>query len=281
MSRIKDVFAATKTHGRALLVPYITAGDPHPGHTVELMHALVEGGADILELGVPFSDPMADGPVIQAACERALAAGTTLRDVLGMVQQFRQKDANTPIVLMGYLNPVECMGYSVFSAAAAEAGVDGVLLVDLTPEEAPPIRAVMTDAGMDCVFLVAPNTPDGRVKSIDAQAGGYLYYVSFKGVTGASQLDVGAVSSRVDEIRRLSSLPVAVGFGIRDADSAAQIAAVADAVVVGSAVISTIQSAGQALPEQCAAVTALVQGMREAMDAVSSPNRLSTTEAES
>ena len=269
MNRLAERFDDLKAAGKRALIPYLTAGDPDPSHSVPLMHALVEGGADILELGVPFSDPMADGPVIQAACERALEAGTTLARVLEMVEEFRRRDAHTPVVLMGYLNPVECMGYADFAARAAKAGVDGVLLVDLTPEEAPPVSAVLREQGLDCVFLAAPNTTDQRIRDIDSQASGYLYYVSFKGVTGANRLDVPAVSKRVGEIRQLTRLPVAVGFGIRDAASAASVAEAADAVVVGSAVITAVQEAGAELTAQCDAVRNLVAGMRSAMDAVS------------
>lgn len=240
MSRIASRFASLQHAGRKALVPYITAGDPHPTRTVRLMHALVEGGADLIELGMPFSDPMADGPVIQLACERALAAGTTLRGVLAMVAEFRQRDFSTPVVLMGYLNPVEAMGIASFAEAAVAAGVDAVLLVDLAIEEAPEVLPVLRNAGLDTVFLLAPTSSDERIAAVAGLASGYLYYVSLKGVTGAASLDVASVTDNLRRIRRETGLPVAVGFGIRDAESAARVARVADAVVVGSALVAEI-----------------------------------------
>jgi len=241
MSRIKGVFDALRARGRKALVPYITAGDPHPRHTVALMHALVKGGADLIELGVPFSDPMADGPVIQLACERALAHGTSLWQVLEMVMEFRQTDSATPVVLMGYLNPIEARGFGKFAERARAAGVDGVLVVDLAVEEAPEIAPVFRAAGLDCIFLLAPTSSAARIAAIAEQASGYLYYVSLKGVTGAATLDIASVEAKVAEIRRQTQLPIAVGFGIRDAESAAKVGQVADAVVVGSALVSQIE----------------------------------------
>jgi tryptophan synthase alpha chain len=241
MSRIQGVFEKLRSEGRKALVPYITAGDPHPRHTVALMHALVRGGADLIELGVPFSDPMADGPVIQLACERALVHGTSLWQVMEMVQEFRRSDDTTPVVLMGYLNPIEARGYEQFAARAKQAGVDGVLVVDLAVEEAPEIAPMFRAAGLDCIFLLAPTSSQARIAAVAEQASGYLYYVSLKGVTGAANLDVASVADKLAEIRRHTRLPLAVGFGIRDAVSAARVAAVADAVVVGSALVSQIE----------------------------------------
>ncbi|TJY62244.1 tryptophan synthase subunit alpha [Sinimarinibacterium sp. CAU 1509] len=240
-SRIQRVFSELKQQGRKGLVPYITAGDPSPAATVGLMHALVRGGADVIELGVPFSDPMADGPTIQLACERALAHGTGLWDVIDMVAEFRRDDQQTPVVLMGYLNPIETRGIDAFAERAQAAGVDGVLIVDLAVEEAdeylPPLRA----RGLDCIFLLAPTSSDARIETIARHASGYLYYVSLKGVTGAASLDIVSVTEKLEQIRRHSTLPLAVGFGIRDAASARAVGAVADAVVVGSALVSEIE----------------------------------------
>ncbi len=261
MSRIGERFQALRAAGRTALVPYLTAGDPEPAATVPLMHRLVAAGADLLELGVPFSDPMADGPVIQAACERALAHGVRLRDVLEMVAAFRREDPETPVVLMGYLNPVEAMGYQAFATEAAAAGVDGVLTVDLPPEEAGPLVAELRPRGLDPVFLAAPTTTEARARRIAEQAGGFLYYVSLKGVTGAGHLDVGEVARRVEALRAAVALPVGVGFGIRDPRSAARVARVADAVVVGSALVDRLAREGEE------AAVALLAALREAVDA--------------
>jgi tryptophan synthase alpha chain len=240
VSRLTKTFAALKTRRRKGLIPYITAGDPHPKHTVALMQALVDGGADVIELGVPFSDPMADGPVIQLACERALAHGTHLWQVIDLVAQFRRKNAETPVVLMGYLNPIEARGVAAFAQRARAAGVDGVLSVDLAMEEASGMAPQLRAQQLDNIFLVAPTSPPARIAAIAREASGYLYYVSLKGVTGAKTLDVGSVAAQVTEIRRHSKLPVAVGFGVRDAATAARVAQVADAVVVGSALVGEI-----------------------------------------
>lgn len=266
MSRIAACFTRLRAAGRKALIPYVTAGDPHPAVTVPLMHALVEAGADILELGIPFSDPMADGPVIQQACERALLHHTGLRQVLEMVRAFRADNDTTPVVLMGYLNPVEVMGYETFARAAAAAGVDGVLTVDLPPEEGGELMACLREHRLDPIFLLAPNSTPARVKKICAAASGFVYYVSLKGVTGAASLDTEAVARKLKEIRAVTDLPIGVGFGIRDGDSAARVAAVADAVVVGSALVSKIGAlAGtpDKIPAQAAAVIA---EMRRAMD---------------
>lgn len=267
MSRIAARFAALAKTGRKALIPFVTAGDPHPDVTVPLMHAMVAAGADIIELGVPFSDPMADGPVIQAACERALKHHVSLRNVLDMVRRFREQDQETPVILMGYLNPVEVMGYAVFAESSQNAGVDGVLTVDLPPEEAGTFLNDLQQAGIDPIFLLSPTTSEERVRKVAGVASGFLYYVSFKGVTGANRLDVGAVASKLGSIRKLTSLPVGVGFGIRDAQSAAEVSGVADAVVVGSALVKRIAELAEQ-PERIAeAVSAVLKDMRQAMDA--------------
>jgi tryptophan synthase alpha chain len=267
MNRIEKRFAALRAAGRKALVPYFTAGDPHPRHTVAIMHALVRGGADIIELGVPFSDPMADGPVIQLACERALAHGTGLWDILDMVEAFRREDATTPVVLMGYLNPIETRGIEAFAERARAVGVDGVLIVDLAIEEAQDYLPALRKRGLDCIFLLAPTSPEQRIRAVAHAASGYLYYVSLKGVTGAASLDVDAVSAKLAEIRRYSALPLAVGFGIRDAASARAVGRVADGVVVGSALVSEIERL-QTQPEQIPArLEARMRELREALDA--------------
>lgn len=267
MSRIAARFEVLRGRGRVALIPFITAGDPQPSVTVPLMHALVDAGADILELGVPFSDPMADGPTIQAACERALVHHTGLRHVLDMVRKFRERDADTPVVLMGYLNPVEVMGYEVFAEAARSAGVDGVLTVDLPPEEGGELINALKARQLDPIFLAAPTSSDERIRQMSTCGDGFLYYVSFKGVTGANRLDVKAVQDKLVQIRANTGLPVGVGFGIRDAETAAQIAAFADAVVVGSALVNRIAAlAGE--PERIVAeAPRVIAEMRAAMDA--------------
>ena len=238
MSRIAQRFAELKTAGRTALIPFITAGDPNPAITVPTMHALVEGGADLIELGVPFSDPMADGPTIQYASERALLHNVSLHDVLKMVSQFREKDSETPVILMGYLNPVEIMGYETFAAEAAKAGVDGLLSVDMPPEEAEELTTALRAKQIDPIFLLAPTTEKPRVERICQLASGFVYYVSLKGITGAGHLDTDEVATRLDVIRGATDLPVGVGFGIKDGETAARVAAVADAVIVGSAVVN-------------------------------------------
>ncbi|HUR40855.1 MAG TPA: tryptophan synthase subunit alpha [Verrucomicrobiae bacterium] len=267
MSRLQGVFKALREAKRAALVPYITAGDPHPRHTVKLMHALVEGGADVLELGVPFSDPMADGPVIQLACERALVHGTHLWQVLDMVAAFRKKDQRTPVVLMGYLNPIETRGLEAFARKARLAGVDGVLVVDLAIEEAPEFAPALRAEGLDNIFLVAPTSTPARIQAIAREAAGYLYYVALKGVTGAASLDVRSVAGAVEEIRRHTRLPVAVGFGVRDARTAAQVGAVADAVVVGSALVAEVQKHAKKPAPLAGVLTRKLRAMRRALDA--------------
>ncbi|TWG89133.1 tryptophan synthase alpha chain [Cupriavidus gilardii J11] len=243
MSRIQSTFAALAAQGRKGLIPFITAGDPEPGLTVALMHALVEGGADVIELGVPFSDPMADGPVIQRASERALAQGVSLTQVLGWVTEFRQRDTATPVVLMGYANPIERMGERAFAMAAKQAGVDGVLVVDYPPEECESFSACMREHGIDPIFLLAPTTTDARIEAVARVASGYLYYVSLKGVTGSGALDLDSVAARLPLIKRHANLPVGVGFGIRDAKTAKAIGSVADAVVIGSRLVQLLEDA--------------------------------------
>jgi len=266
MNRIAERFASLAAEGRKALIPYITAGDPHPRHTVKLMHALVEGGADLVELGVPFSDPMADGPVIQLACERALSHGTSLWQGLDLVADFRRKDARTPVVLMGYLNPIEARGVAAFAKKAKKAGVDGVLVVDLAVEEAPDFSPTLRSAGLDCIFLLAPTSSGERIEAICREASGYLYYVSLKGVTGAATLDVGSVKAKVAEIRAHTKLPVAVGFGVRDARTAAQVGKVADAVVVGSALVSEVARLARRPAALPAALSRKLAAMRRALD---------------
>lgn len=268
MSRLQARFKALKQDGRKALIPFITAGDPQPSVTVNLMHDMVQAGASVLELGVPFSDPMAEGPVIQAACERALEHNVSLHDVLHMVKQFRQQDNDTPIVLMGYLNPVEVMGYKVFAEAAVDAGVDGVILVDLPPEEGEELVAELKARQLDMIFLLAPTSTEERMARICALASGFVYYVSLKGVTGAANLDVDSVVTKVGQIRRHTDIPVGVGFGIRDAESAARVAAVADAVVVGSAVVQRVADNADDAKKISTEVCALLSSMREAMDKI-------------
>lgn len=240
-ARLKAAFAATQ--GATALVPYITAGDPSIAATPVLMQALVQAGADVIELGVPFSDPMADGPVIQRAAERAIKRGVGLQQVFEMVAQFRQKDAKTPVVLMGYANPIERMGQAEFAQQAGLAGVDGVLVVDYPPEEMADFAALLDQASIDPIFLLAPTSTPERMSKVAKVARGYVYYVSLKGVTGAATIDTSEVAKRLDLIRQYVSIPVGVGFGIRDADSASRLAQCADAVVIGSKLIETMEAA--------------------------------------
>ncbi len=242
MSRLATRFAQLKSQQRKALVSYVMAGDPQPHVTVPLLHQMVEAGVDVLELGLPFSDPMADGPVIALAAERALAAGTNTLDALNMVKEFRQKDTTTPVVLMGYLNPVEVIGYEKFVAYANECGVDGVLLVDLPPEEAKDFDAVLQKYDMNQIFLLAPTSTDERIQHVVKQASGFIYYVSLKGVTGAATLDTAEVAARIEKIKTFTDIPVGVGFGISDAASAKAVGQVADAVIVGSAFVKPFAS---------------------------------------
>ncbi len=267
MARIADTFARLAHRGRKALVPFIEAGDPQPTTTVPLMHALVEAGADLIELGVPFSDPMADGPVIQAACERALRNGVALREVLEMVREFRTRDAVTPVVLMGYLNPLEAMGYERFARAAAAAGVDGALTVDLPPEEAEPLLAALRAHGLDAIFLLAPTSSATRIERIARVASGFIYYVSLRGVTGAGHLDLAEVERKLAAIRRVTRLPIGVGFGISGPQSAARVAAFADAVIVGSALVGRMAETAGDPRRLLEEVPAFLRQLRSAMDA--------------
>lgn len=268
MSRIKTTFDRLASEGRKALIPFITAGDPDAALTLPLMHTLVEAGADIIELGVPFSDPMADGPTIQRASERALAKGMSLRKVLELVVAFRTSNGQTPVVLMGYANPIEAMGLEKFAAAASKAGVDGVLVVDYPPEEAVIFGAAMKAQGMDPIFLLAPTSTAARIAQVAEIASGYVYYVSLAGVTGSGALNVEAVAERLPLIREKTGLPVGVGFGIRNAETAARIAGIADAVVVGSRIIEEIE---KSTPDTaCANVKALVADIRRGVDEVRS-----------
>ncbi len=266
MSRIAQRFVELKAQKRKALIPFVTAGDPNPNVTVPLLHAMVEAGADLLELGVPFSDPMAEGPTIQKACERALEHDVSLHDVLAMVKEFRQTDTDTPVVLMGYMNPVEIMGYENFASEASDAGVDGLLTVDMPPEEAGDLLAALSEASIDPIFLLAPTTVDERIAKVCAAASGFVYYVSLKGVTGAANLDVAAVAHKVEQIRKHTDLPIGVGFGIRDAETAQRVSAVADAVVVGSAVVNRVAENAEQPEKINEAVCSLLRDMRAAMD---------------
>ncbi len=269
MSRIAGRFQQLARQGRKALIPYVVAGDPGLDVTVPLMHRMVACGADIIELGVPFSDPMSEGPVLQLGHERALANGTNLRGVLELVREFRQQDGDTPLLLMGYANPVVHMGYAKFADAAAAAGVDALLTVDIPPEEVAPVNAELQRVGMDNIFLVAPTTPTERIRQITSIASGFVYYVSLKGVTGAGHLDVADVAYHLGLIREHSSLPVAVGFGIKDADSARAVASVADGVVVGSALVDAMArviEGGGGHEAAMAAAVALLADIRRGID---------------
>ena len=265
MSRIQARFEALHKAGRKALIPYITAGDPTPALTVPLMRALVESGADILELGVPFSDPMADGPVNQRSGERALKQGVGLGDVLGLVRDFRHHNSQTPVVLMGYANPIEAMGAEKFVREAKAAGVDGVIVVDYPPEECTQFAELAKANGIDPIFLLAPTSTDRRILEVARVGSGYLYYVSLRGVTGAGNIDLADVAAHMPKIRAATNLPIGVGFGIRDAESARRVAQTADAVVIGSRIIQEIEDAGAG--EAVARVKALLRPIREALDA--------------
>jgi tryptophan synthase alpha chain len=265
MSRIESTFAALKAHNKTGLVTFITAGDPGPEMTVPLMHALVAGGADVLELGVPFSDPMAEGPVIQRACERALKFGISLTDVFNFVREFRKTDAATPVVLMGYANPIERIGPSEFIRQAKDAGADGAIVVDYPPEECEAFAAEMQANGLDLIFLLAPTSTLERIKQVARHGSGFSYYVSLKGVTGAGGIDTEDVARRVAAIREHVKLPIGVGFGIRDAQTAKTVAGVADAVVIGSRIIQELENTPKEQGPQ--AVQAFCAGIRAALDA--------------
>lgn len=275
LSRIEQCLQNLQAEGRKALVPYIVAGDPNPEFTVPMMHELVAQGADIIELGVPFSDPMAEGPVIQLAHERALEHHVSLRKAMAMVAEFRQTDQNTPVVLMGYANPVFHMGFEVFAKAASEAGVDGLLTVDMPPEESAEFTPVLKAAGIDAIYLIAPTTTAERIRSIAEQATGYLYYVSLKGVTGAGHLDIDSVKAKLEQIKSITQLPIMVGFGIKDAESASAIAAVAEGVVVGSALVKTADELVKAGDAEAASKAAqLINTMRIAIDGMPRSNQV-------
>ncbi|WP_046111718.1 tryptophan synthase subunit alpha [Aquincola tertiaricarbonis] len=264
MSRIADTFAALKAQGRKALIPYVTTGDPYADVTPELMAALADAGADVIELGVPFSDPMADGPVIQQASERALAKGIGLPQVLAAVRAFREGNAKTPVVLMGYANPVERYGVERFVADAGQAGVDGVLIVDYPPEECEAFAALLRKADLDPIFLLAPTSTESRMKAVGRIASGYVYYVSLKGVTGAGHLDTTAVADMVPRIKAHVNVPVGVGFGIRDAATAKAVARVSDAVVIGSRLVQILQT--QPRNQVAPAAAAFIAEIRAALD---------------
>ncbi len=264
MSRITQTFATLQTQGRKALIPFITAGFPEPELTLPLMRALVAGGADIIELGVPFSDPMADGPTIQRASEQALSHGMSLRRVLELVRHYRQEDNTTPIVLMGYANPIEAYGTAAFARDAAAAGIDGMLVVDYPPEECTEFTTLLREQQIDPIFLLAPTSTEQRMDEVAALGSGYLYYVSIKGVTGAAHLDLDEITRRIPLIRNRVGMPVGVGFGIRDAASAACIGAVADAVVIGSRIIEEIENSPR--DQILSRVQTFMQSIRVALD---------------
>lgn len=266
MSRLAATFETLTKAGRKALIPFVTTGDPNPEFTLPLMHAMVAAGADIIELGIPFSDPMADGPVIQRASERALSHKMSLRRVLALAAEFRKTDQATPIVLMGYVNPIEIMGYHAFADAAQLADVDGILTVDLPPEEASEYGALLKQRGIDPIFLLAPNSSADRIQKMDALGSGYLYYVSLKGVTGAGHLNIADVESKLQEIRANSRLPIAIGFGVKDAAMAKTISALGDGVVTGSALISKIEANLDNLDAAKNEIIELLAAMRQAMD---------------
>lgn len=268
MSRIAARFEALKSAGRTALVPFITAGDPSPEAVVPVMHALVKGGADVIELGVPFSDPMAEGPVIQYASERALTHHISLHDVLDMVAEFRQQDSETPVILMGYLNPVEVMGYAKFASAASQAGADGVLTVDLPPEEAEELRAELAKYQLDPIFLLAPTSTEERIQRVAQAASGFVYYVSLRGVTGASNMNTAEVHDKLKLIRKFTDLPLGVGFGIKDPETAAAVAGVADAVVVGSALVSRLAQVKGGPDDVAREAEEFIASLRAAIDEV-------------
>lgn len=265
MSRICERFEQLARQRRKGLIPYIAAGDPVPELTVPLMRALAEAGADVIELGVPFSDPMADGPVIQRASERAIKNGVGLRQVLALVAEFRRSDAQTPVVLMGYANPIERFGRGAFAEAAQAAGVDGVLVVDYPPEECEEFAVDMRAHGIDPIFLLAPTSTDDRIAQVARLASGYLYYVSLRGITGAAHLDVASVAARLPHIKAQARVPVGVGFGIRDAAGAQAVARFADAVVIGTRIIQEIENAPR--DQVVDAVRKFVAEIRRAIDA--------------
>ena len=264
MSRIATTFSKLKEQRRKALIPFVTSGDPSPELTVPLMHAMVKAGADVIELGIPFSDPMADGPAIQRASERAIKNGVGIKNILGYVAEFRKTDDSTPVVLMGYANPIEYMGYESFAKAARASGVDGVLVVDYPPEEGGDLFENLKAQQLDPIFLLAPTSSDARIAAVGKLASGYVYYVSLKGVTGASNIDLTEVAKKIPQIKSATNLPVGVGFGIRDAATAKAVASIADAVVIGSRIIQEIENSDKA--NVLENVGKLLAGIRTAMD---------------
>ena len=266
MSRIEKCFDAIKKNNKKALIPFLTAGDPSPSITSTLMHKLVDAGSDIIELGVPFSDPMADGPVIQRASERALSQKTNTDDVFNIVKDFRIKDKVTPIILMGYLNPIEIMGYSKFIEKASKVGVDGLIVVDLPPEESAELQEALKFYEIDQIFLLSPTTIGERLSKICDVASGFLYYVSLKGVTGSNQLDTKKVGKKIKAIRTKTNLPLAVGFGIKDAKVAQAVARISDAVVIGSALVEKIAEYTGNTEEMIQEVSSFISSLRKALD---------------
>jgi len=266
MNRIEQRFGTLGAAGRCALVTYVTAGDPDATTTLDIMHALVQGGADVIELGVPFSDPMADGPVIQRASERALEHGMSLHGVIDIVRRFRERDAETPVVLMGYLNPIEAMGYERFATDAAHAGVDGVLIVDVPPEEARTLNAYLLERRLDQIFLIAPNSSAERIAGVCEFARGFVYYVSVKGVTGGKNVDAEEVGRHIAEFRRRLPLPIGIGFGIKSAEAAAAVAMAGDAVIVGSAIIEIVEREADDPATMCRTIETFVSSLRSALD---------------
>ncbi len=264
MSRIAATFAALKKQNRKALIPFVTAGDPDPAMTVPLMHALAAAGADVIELGVPFSDPMADGPTIQRSSERALKHGTALKHVLEFVAEFRKTDGNTPVVLMGYANPVEAMGCDRFADAARASGVDGVLVVDYPPEEAARLSEMLAQREIDAIFLLAPTSGESRIEQVARYARGYIYYVSLRGVTGAAHLDLREIAQKIPRIRSHIRLPIGVGFGIRDAQTAKAVSEIADAVIIGSRLVQEIETSPR--ERVLDNISVLVKDIRSALD---------------
>jgi tryptophan synthase alpha chain len=268
VSRIAATFEKLRAARAPALIPFVTAGDPHPRQTVAIMQALVEAGADVIELGVPFSDPMADGPVIQRSSERALKHHVGLRDVLAMVAEFRRTDATTPVVLMGYANPIERMGHAAFVAQARASGVDGVLIVDYPPEESAEWLQALEGSAIDPIFLLSPTSSEARIDLVSRVARGYIYYVSLKGVTGAANIDTADVEAMIKRIRAHTAVPVGVGFGIRDGETARRVARIADAVVIGSRIVQEMADHADTAPERAGSV---LREFREAMDRVELP----------
>jgi tryptophan synthase alpha chain len=266
MSRLAATFEQLAKSGRKALIPFVTAGDPTPDFTLSLMHEMVKAGVDVIELGVPFSDPMADGPVIQRASERALAHKMSLTKTLAVATEFRKTNQQTPVVLMGYLNPIEAMGYEGFANAARRADIDGVLTVDLPPEEGEQCAALLKERDIDTIFLLAPNSTDERIQKMSTLGSGYLYYVSLKGVTGAGHLNAADVENKLKQIKAITSLPVGIGFGVKDAETAKTISSLGDGVVVGSALISKIESNLDNPERAKSEIIELLSAMRCAMD---------------